>query len=479
MRTFRFERFRPALRAALAATAALGLCATATAQPRTADLEIDLVYLVRDAQGLESAGEEARAAFDRALADFENRLKASPAAGGRVWAGLDWLDRRLGRTEQAEAAWRRAREAGYRGPRAETAADLVRPSGERSPGAVGRISLAAASDSNPTLLGETLAIFGQTFPVLAGGDEVRADQSDDLARGELQFALHPVFDRGGWTAGLEGSLGASRYQDLSAFDRSEVRAVLDLAHGGDPAGFLTGPLGSIRVPRRNGRVGVLLQVGAAQDLLDGERHVRSVEGAGGLVLREGPHAATRLELRRAELDLARLGTDVGGAAIGDFTWTEMAAGLVQSLFLGRGDRVLRLGVSTGERAGERRVDGSFVSGSAALDLLFARRWGLFLAAEVRNDDYDHGESNPFWRPDLPAAGFKPRDETTWRASARLVRELPGGLRFTASVAHENRDAEPAISVPDPDPTFVFDPLSYDRTVVALGIGWRFGREGTP
>jgi len=163
---------------------------------------------------------------------------------------------------------------------------------------------------------------------------------------------------------------------------------------------------------------------------------------------------------------------------GDLSWSETTVGVVQGFFLGRQDRVLRLGASAGERSGERALEGSVVTGRLDLDLRLSRRWSTFLGAEIRRDELDHAESNPFWFPGLdPDELGPPRDETTWRLSALLVRELPGGLRLTVQASHEDRDAE------DPLPPSPFDEdldlLSYDRTTAAVGLAWRFGREGRP
>jgi hypothetical protein len=42
--------------------------------------------------------------------------------------------------------------------------------------------------------------------------------------------------------------------------------------------------------------------------------------------------------------------------------------------------------------------------------------------------------NPFWSPGLDPAGLPRRAETSWRASAPVVRELPGGRRLTMPLA---------------------------------------------
>lgn len=352
---------------------------------------------------------------------------------------------------------------------------------------VGRVSVGTASDSNPARLGEDFTvpegftITGIELPVQAGETPVPADQEESLALGSLRLGFHPVFDRGGWSAAVELEARGTRHQDVEPLDHAEGRVVLHLVSGGDPSGFVTGPLGSTRVPRDNGRLGLLLQLGAARNLLNGERHVTGLEAAGALIWRGAPHATTRIEVLRSELELGEVGTDFLDAPVGDFSWDETAAGLVQSFFLGRRDRVLRLAGHTGERAGDPSVEGSFLSGHAGLDLVLARRWALFLGLELRQDDYDHPDSNPFWPPiDFdppdgvpPGVERPPRDETTWRASALLVQELPAGLRLTASVQHEDREAE------KPVPTVAFDPLTYDRTVATLSLGWRFGREGRP
>ena len=480
MRNDPTARLPSRLRGALTAAVLAALCAAgwAGAQPRPADLELDLLYLIRDLQALEDAAPDARAALAREVAAFEERLEAAPGADARLWAGLDWLHRQLGRAEEADGAWRRARSAGYRGPRPESAAAVFRPPGGRKPGVVGRVTVGAASDSNPSLLGEDLTSpeglpnAGDTFPVLAGETPIRADEEDGLTLGSLRLAFHPGSPGSAWTPAVEVAGRATMHQDLDPLDRTEARAALHLARGGDPAGFVTGPLGSTRVPRGNGRFGLLLQLGAARDLLDGETHVTSLDGAAALLFRTGQHASTRLEVRRSALDLDREGADFLGMPLSGVSWDETAAGAVQSVFLGRQDRVLRLGGSAGERRGDPEVEGAFWSAHAGLDLRFARRWALFLGAELRNDDYDHPESNTFWVAGTDPDALEPRDETTWRASARLVRELPAGLGLVASVLHEDRDAEEAL------PAF-FDPFTYDRTVATLELAWRFGREATP
>lgn len=462
---------------ALLAGAALLLGAPGSAaaeEVRAGDLELDVLYLIA---ALEEAEDEPdRAEVESALAALAERLEAAPPrAAGRAWAGLDWIYRRLGRQDEANAAWRRARAGGFAGDRPDDPTDVFRPAGAEAPGLVGLVSVAAGSDSNPARLGPSVRLFAgtgfeETFPVLADGRPVPGDESDSVTLGALRLAWQPVF--GAWTAGLAAEGRGVLHGDLDPLDRTELRGSLQLARGGDPAGFVTGPLGSVRVPRRNHRVGVLLQVGAGQSQLDGDRHVRATQAAGALLFRGGQRWATRLDLLRSDLDLTRRELP------GDLSWSETTVGVVQGFFLGRQDRVLRLGASAGERSGERALEGSVVTGRLDLDLRLSRRWSTFLGAEIRRDELDHAESNPFWFPGLdPDELGPPRDETTWRLSALLVRELPGGLRLTVQASHEDRDAE------DPLPPSPFDEdldlLSYDRTTAAVGLAWRFGREGRP
>lgn len=326
----------------------------------------------------------------------------------------------------------------------------------------GRLALAVAADSNPYLLSDDLVLSRPDGEILDGPEE------DLVGLGDLRLALRPFAGGGGGGGGgrssfsLVGELGAALHRDFDDLDTTRARVLAQLAWGRDPRGYVLGPLGYARTPLGSDSVSFLLQVGGSRAWVDGEAAVDRVEVAGSMTLRPGGWGLTRLQARYrdAESDTDRPGA---GTALDPFG-EEIAAGVVQTFFLGRPDRYLRLGAEAGEIDAGLAYDRSFVDLSVELALPVGRdgRSTLYLAGGGRRDDFDDPVSTFFL-----AGADDTREDETLRAGAGLVTRLGDQFALTGRVGWSDRDS---------DLGTVFggtDFLSYDRTLASLGLVWNF------
>lgn len=392
-----------------------------------------------------------------AVATLDEALRAKPDDPLLLYRHGQALER-LGRAREAEAALARARGLDP-GVEARSRTVVV-------PGLAGevvvvadpprwdlRLGLAAAADSNPNLLSDDLVL-------LDPGGGLLGDDEDQVAHLDLRFAAHAFSPSGRRTLAFTAEGRQSLHQDFDFLDLSRARGVVQAAWGRDPLGYLTGPLGYTRVPFGHDRVSLLAQAGVTYDLLDGDSYLRTVAGALTLVVREGTATATQVEVALEDQDFSQL--LLGGDADGEV----VSLGVSQLLYLGRRNRYLRLGVLAAERSAGAAFDSSSREGRAELSLPLGRRSTLFVAAALRQDDFDSPLSNPF----SPATG-PPREDTTARLTAALVWALRDRLVLTLRGTHLDRDADLG-----PQPAFL-PSLDYERTVVSLGLAWFFAGGG--
>jgi hypothetical protein len=307
-------------------------------------------------------------------------------------------------------------------------------------------SLAAGSDSNPTLLPDEVT---GSPPLLAG--PVSA-QTDAVALLGLTVARHPLFNHSGWTLGWSLSAERAMHRDLPQLDLTSGGLVASLAWGGDTAGWLAGPLGAVRVPARPARLAAVIQAGGAEIWLGSSRYLRDVAGSAALFLREAPQWTTRIEVEGHDRTFHLDGDDPFRRS-----GTELSAALSQVLFLGRADRSVRLGARGGTRGGGRAFDGSFTEAFVEARTPLGGAWSLSLHGARREDRFAHEESN------LTGDGPK-RSDRTWRLAASLAWRLRSNLAWTASALKTRRDSN--VEFPAGEPLF-----DYRRTLLTTGLTW--------
>jgi hypothetical protein len=313
----------------------------------------------------------------------------------------------------------------------------------------GRLSLEAAYDSNPGLLPADA-----TFLPLTGNRPSGA-ATDGAADVDLRLEAHPLDDRGAWRLGL-GMIGnRSAYRQAGDLDLGLAGGFVQVGRGQDPRGYLTGPLGVLRVPSGDGRLGLLLQAAETWIWLGGRDYLRVAAGGAGLTVR-GPRAtATHLDLSASQLRFV-------GDSPGDLrrSGSEIAAELSESLFTGGGGGYLRVVLGGGERQAGRAFAHRFWQVAADAAAPLAGGWTLYLQAARRQERFDHPQSN-LTQPAGPA-----RDDRSWRGSAALVRMLGRHLAGTARAGYVRRDSN--VLLPGRLPLF-----AYRRTIAGLGVSWFF------
>ena len=306
------------------------------------------------------------------------------------------------------------------------------------------------NDSNPALLADGVIYAGP------GGALFDGPESDTVIAGGARIAVAPV--RGETvTVSLVGEAYQAVFDELDFLDFTRLGAAGQLAWGGDPSGFLAGPLGYLRVPIANPRFGLLLQGALTEDELDGDGYVSTTAAAASLFVRQGAVGATRLSAAYRDEDF-----DNDAAGVFEASGTETEAELEQTFYLGARHRFLRLVAAAGERDAGAAFDGSSVGGRAELALPLGEAWTLTLAGGVEQVEFDGVESNPLF-------GVFPVDEAREDSIVRLGAALSWAVtpRFllTARAARTDRDTDLG---PVAEQFFDFD---YERTVVAVGFRW--------
>jgi hypothetical protein len=321
----------------------------------------------------------------------------------------------------------------------------------------GALSVSSGFDSNPNLLSEELSL-----APAPGARPVSGKDSDTVSTVDLRAAWHPLYRREGWSAEVSAGGRRSFHRDLGDLDLSQAEAAVHFVRGSDPAGALSGPLGTARAPLGNSRCAALVQAGASAWELGGDPFLRTAEVAAALTLRPrrdeeaGPPRV--LTSTRFTLDLQDR-TFSGGhrARSGD----QVSADLSQLVRLARSGVEVRVSLLAGERGADAPFSESFREAGADLFLPLGRVWSLRLGGGFRRDLFDHRSSNLF----APVTGAPRRDETL-RAAAALTWEIRQGLRGTARATVARRDSSVDLGSGQPD-------LDYRRATAALGLSWVF------
>jgi hypothetical protein len=411
---------------------------------------------------------------EEAAERFAESARFDPDAGEpRYWRGLALL--RLGRPREA-AGELEASLAARHPPevdRARVLADLdaarrgtegtavaaetpeVRPSDRPidDRGAwEGIAGLSLASDSNPNLLSNELIL---PPPGGGRGGLIRGEQSDTTARPAVSLGFYPFHAGPGPDLGVSVEVRRSLHNDFGFLDLGEAHGLVQLAFGGDPLGFLEGPLGHERVPFGDGRFSALLQAGGTSYQVDGSPYLRTWEGAGSFTFHEVPATATRFDLAYANRQFSS-----GGLADERRSGNDLSLQASQLFFAGRRDRYLRIGFLGIARQAGRPFAESIREGNAELALPFALRWTVHLEASVRRDDFDHPESNLF------VEGGPVRNDTTRRGALTLVWAATDRIRLTARGTYVKRSSNVDLGQGLPD-------LDYQRRIASVGLSWVF------
>lgn len=327
-------------------------------------------------------------------------------------------------------------EARQRGPAAALSAErielpgwnrLVRTAGV--PRVHTRVTASIASVSNPVAIDELVGFQGVAG--LEGSQAV-----GDL---EVLAELYPFFDRRGRTLELSLAGRQSFYPDTPELDLGLAQGLFQLAWGGDPHGYLNGPLASIRTPVVTRRHSFLLQAGALYGVRDGERALHALRGAGAWICRPGRRHAVQFDLavEERELDLGILG-ERGG--------TEVRVRISPSHYFPGRTRYFRWGVLAGRRTAGKGFASTFAGLSTEASWTLSRKSSLYLGADLRHDEWDR-----------PASSLRDsRSTLSWNAAAGFVRSLHRHLLLTARLSYGARDS-----------------AAFDYRRLGLGLTWLY------
>ena len=470
-RRHRTPRGRPALPAAATALAALLFAALAAAPPAAAAEEGGSLAEAEVGFAFGVAAYH-RGDYETAVEELERAAAAAPGNGRiRHWLGLAHLA--AGDPASAERALTAALDAGDlpAAQRTRVRSDLARvramsaggsaalePPGF-GPAAAGygglppwelRLTAGYGEDDNPLLLQDG------DFGLLPGGGFVVGPESDSLVLLGVRGEVRPLRD-GDWTLALTGEASESRYSDFDFLDFRTLSARASLAWGGDPAGFVAGPLGYTRVPLGRPTASLVLQGGWSEDSLDGDSFRTRVEAGAALTVNEGRAAATRLTAAWSDDDYEADGSDAF-----ERSGSVVRGGVDQLFFFGERHRYLSFGVGAWQRDAGAAFDASALEARGELSLPFGDRWRLLVGAAQEEIEYDELESNPgfpFFLADRPREDTRTRWSAalTWRAIERLYLTV-GGRWLDADV--DVGEASGAF--------FDFD---HERAVITANVSW--------
>lgn len=310
----------------------------------------------------------------------------------------------------------------------------------------GWVSVAAGWDSNPSLQSDELVLFGS--------DGERIDGSTGDSYGELALRVDRTFFQRpeGWGAGVGLAARQAVHPDLDALDFGAARAVIHLARGGDPRGWLDGPLGPARVPFGRDRLTALLQGSASHEWFGGDPYLTTFDAAAALAFQETAWTATGISALWSERDFS---TDPTGGR--RRSGRDLGLEVSQTFLLGRRGRSLRLGISALKRSAGRAEALARVEASAAAALPLAPRWTLGLRGAWRTDRFDHPESRIF------GSGGE-REDDTWIGSGELAWRATPRLRIVARGGSAGRSSDVDLEPGLPD-------LDFRRTTASLGLEW--------
>ncbi|MFL6233596.1 MAG: hypothetical protein ACJ76N_10720, partial [Thermoanaerobaculia bacterium] len=320
----------------------------------------------------------------------------------------------------------------------------------------GTAGVLAGYDSNPNLLSTDLFLPNPSSET----ELVSGAQSDSVASADLRLSYEPRELPQGWSLAVDLRGGGSFHKDFSYLNLVRSGAVIQLAHGEDPRGFLEGPLGAKRVnPGPASRYSLLLQGGVDELRLDGASYLRSLAAAGSLVLSSSDLNATQVDLHVQDLnyfhhrlaDPRRSGTEVG-IAVRQIHFRDRPR-----------NSFMAVGIFAGQRNAENAFDRTSLGGDFEMALPLAPRWQLDWTVAAGREDFEHNESDLF----VSAEPARKRKDTTWGGTATLAFDIiTDRLRLLVRGVYQRRDSN--LTFGDGLPA-----LDYRRTLVETGLSWSF------
>lgn len=387
--------------------------------------------------------------LDEAERELRNAVAVNPGHGD-AWRALAEVAAARGDDEAARRYRRRARRAD-RPP--ETGVSV-----QGLPRWEARVGLHYGHDSNPANLPEDVA------GVLPDGSRLDGETSDGAVTATSRVEVHPFYDRGGWSLGVGASAHQTGYLDLDSLDRTSLRGFAHLSWGGDPRGWLTGPMGTTRVPADNRRLALVLQAALGDRRIDGDAYLESRAVALAVTVRAHRRTDSRLDLtlRDEETDRPdRVLIDLQDRFTGERR--ETGVGLSQIVYFRSRDGFFRLGVRRDERdeVGGDAFDAEATVVEGELVLPVTRRVRLRLAAEREDENFDDLRSNPLFGS---VFGDRPRSDRTTRWSAAANIDLGRDLWLQVGAVAVDRDIDLGSAGQILD-------LDRHRTVVTAGLTW--------
>ena len=217
-------------------------------------------------------------------------------------------------------------------------------------------------------------------------------------------------------------------------------------------GYLEGSLGPARVPFGVSRLTALIQAGGATYQVDSTSYLQTWGGAASITFHELAATATRLDLGYEDREFSH-----SGLADARRSGKDLSVQARQLFFFGRRDRYARLGALAVDRQADRPFSESIREVNAELAWPFALRWTVHLEGGVRQDDFDHPESNLF-----RLAGGPVRNDRTRRTALTLIWAATDRLRLIARGTYVKRSSNVDLGDGLPD-------LDYQRKIAYVGV----------
>jgi tetratricopeptide (TPR) repeat protein len=330
------------------------------------------------------------------------------------------------------------------------------PASGEGPRWQGNAGFLAGYDSNPNLLSRDLFLPNPSSET----ELVSGAQSDSVASADLRLTYEPHQLPDGWSLAVDLRGGGSFHKDFSYLNLVRSGAVIQLAHGDDPRGFLEGPLGAKRVNSGPAsRYSLLLQGGVDELRLDGASYLRVLAAAGSWLLSPSELNATQVDLHVQDLnyfhhrlaDPRRSGTEVG-VAVRQIRFRDRPR-----------NSFMAVGIFAGQRNAGNAFDRTSLGGDFEMALPLSPRWQLDWTVAAGREDFEHNESDLF----VSAEPARKRKDTTWGGSATLAFDIiTDRLRLLVRGVYQRRDSN--LTFGDGLPA-----LDYRRTLVETGLSWSF------
>lgn len=277
-----------------------------------------------------------------------------------------------------------------------------------------RISYFLEHDDNPGQINDDVFVSGI--------------DSDLRAVFALRAEHRPLISKRG-TIGLVLNSYISRHDDFEQGDLTGIQGVFQYAYGGDPMGYISGPLGFARVPAARGPVAWLFQVAASNlAFIEGGTFRRDYEVASTVLVHQP-------DFGKSEFSLSYDDVTYFDVFSRPFSGHNTTLRLGQYFYLGQGPgRYLRLlAERTAHDAREPALERDTDTYQAELALPLSRRCNLFLMGAHRKDDY-------FPQSALFYGLSQPRGDETVDAAAKLTVSVTRHSYLTFRYGYTDRDS---------------------------------------